>query len=155
MTPRGPFKIDRSSSGMFAGEASEVSVPDLVAEVFDAAPTEAKARLLEPLLRPLGLLSLFGVAGGIFARAKLNAGWPEPHVRTEDIVAVRAVDVRTLVAFAQQVSTEATDGIVAIMSMSAAYSGSAAAAVLAALVVNGKSVSAGESGYAEFEAAKP
>jgi len=154
MSSRGPFKIYGSGPGMLAGEASEVSVPDLVAEVFEAAPTEAKARLLEPLLRPLGLLSLFGIAGGIFARAKLNAGWREPHVRPEDILTVRAADVKTLVAFAQQVSTEATDGIIAMMSTSAAYSGSASAAVLVALLAATRK-SASAPGHAEFEAAKP
>ena len=118
---------------------SEFSVPDLVAEVFDAAPIDAKAHLLEVLLRPLGLMSLFGIAGGVFARARLHAGWPELHVRPEDIVSVRPVDVSALVAFVQQVSWEAMDGVATILSTSAAFSGSAAAALLAAFFAAGRS----------------
>ncbi len=104
-----------------------------------AAPTDAKAHLLEPLLQPLGLMSLFGIAGGVFARARLHAGWPELHVRPEDIVSVRPVDVSALVAFVQQVSTEAIDRVVTIMSTSTTYSGSAAAALLAALFLASRS----------------
>lgn len=118
---------------------SEVSVPDLVAEVFESAPGDAKAHLLGPLLRPLGLMALFGIAGGVFARARLHAGWPEVRVRPEDILSVRAVDVSALVAFVQQVSKEAMDGVATLLSTSAAYSGPAAAALLAALFVAGRS----------------
>ena len=112
------------------------SIPNLVAEVFAAAPTDAKARLLEPLLRPLGPMSLFGIAGGVFARARLHAGWPELHVRPEDILSIRPVDVTTLVAFVQQVSADAILGVASVMSSSAGYSGPAAAVLLAALLMS-------------------
>jgi hypothetical protein len=110
MTTSDPRMADQRDPEMPGCEMSVASVPDLVAEVFDAAPIDAKARLLEPLLRPLGLMSLFGIAGGAFARARLHAGWPELYVRPEDILSVRPVDVSTLV-FVQQVSTEAIDGV--------------------------------------------
>jgi len=130
------------------------AVPNLVAEVFDAAPTDVKARLLEPLLRPLGLMSLFGIAGGVFARTRLHAGWPELHVRPEDILSIRPVDVSALVAFVQQVSVEAMDGVATVMATSAAYPGSAAAALLAALFVAGRSAAASSTcDPAAFEAA--
>jgi hypothetical protein len=132
MTPGDPL-VAGDPNLMHGRERSMVSVADLVAEVFEHAPSEAKAHLLEPLLQPLGLMSLFGIAGGAFARARLHPGWRELRVRPEDIVSVRPVDVSALVAFVQQVSTEAIDRLVAILSTSAAYSGSAAAALLAAL----------------------
>jgi len=133
MTHSDPFHADQRGPGTLGCETSDVSVPDLVAAVFDAAPREAKARLLDPLLQPLGLLSLFGIAGGIFARAKMNAGWQDPHVRPEDILSVQGADVSTLVAFVQQVSTDAMEGVVAVVSTSTVYAGSAAAALLVAL----------------------
>ena len=130
---------DERNSEMNGCEMSTLSVADLVAEVFAAAPTDAKAHLLEPLLQPLGLMSLFGIAGGVFARARLHAGWPELHVRPEDILFVRPVDVSALVTFVQQVSTEALDRLATVLSTSAANSGSAASALLAALFVASRS----------------
>jgi hypothetical protein len=133
MTPGDPLVADDPNLLVHGRARSMVSVAELVAEVFEQATGEAKAHLLEPLLQPLGLMSLFGIAGGAFARARLHPGWRELRVRPEDIVSVRPVDVSALVAFVQQVSTEAIDRLAAILSTSAAYSGSAAAALLAAL----------------------
>ena len=152
MTTSDPPMADEREPAMLGHEMSTGSVPNLVAEVFAAAPTDAKARLLEPLLQPLGLMSLFGIAGGVFARARLHAGWPELHVRPEDILSVRPVDVSTLVAFVQQVSTEAMDGVATVMSTSTTYPGSAAAALLAALFVASRSAaSASACNPAAFE----
>jgi len=113
----------------------ESSIPELVADVYEAAPPDERGRLLEQLLRPLGVLSLFGVAGGIFAKARLRAGWQELHIRLEDIQAVRASDVIALVDHVQQVSVEAVDGLAQLLTALPALSGSAAAVLLATLLV--------------------
>ena len=110
------------------------SIPQLVAEVYEAAPPSEQSHLLEQLLRPLGVLSLFGVAGGIFANIRFRSGWPEPHIRAEDLSNVRAAQVAALVDHAQQVSVEAVDGLAHWLAASSALSGSAAAMMLIALL---------------------
>jgi hypothetical protein len=109
---------------------TELSIPELVGEVFEAAPPQARGPLLEPLLRPLGLLSIFGVAGGIFARVKLGNGW-----QVEDFQSVRAADVAALVDHAQQVSVEVLDGLVQMLAVTPGLSSSAAAVLLVAVLV--------------------
>lgn len=47
-------------------------------------PPAGKSRLLEPLLRPLGLLSLFALADGAFARIWLRNGASELRVSPDD-----------------------------------------------------------------------
>lgn len=111
------------------------SIPALVAEVYEAAPPVERSHLLEWLLRPLGVLSLFGIAGGVFADIRLRGGWQELHVRVEDIPRVGASEVMVLVDHAQQVSVETVDGLVQLLSASPALSGSAAATMLVALLV--------------------
>jgi hypothetical protein len=113
----------------------ELSIPELVAEVYQSAPAAERGHLLEQLLRPLGILSLFGVAGGIFAKAKLRGGWEDLHIKLEDIQSVRASDVVALVEHAQQVSVEAVDGLAQRLTASPALSGSAAAVLLVTLLV--------------------
>jgi hypothetical protein len=113
---------------------ADMSIPELVASVYESAPPAERGRLLEQLLRPLGILSLFGVAGGIFARARLHGGWQDLHIRLEDIQAVRASDVTALVDYAQQVSVEAVDGLAQLLTASPVLSASAAAVLLATLL---------------------
>jgi hypothetical protein len=127
-----PFAV----SGARAAPAFESSIPELVGRVYESAPPEARRRLIEQLLRPLGVLSLFGVAGGIFARARLRGGWVDPRIRIEDLQAVRADDVVALVDFAQQVSVEAIDGLALWLSASPAMAGSADAALLGTLLLH-------------------
>jgi hypothetical protein len=60
------------------------AMPDLVARLYADAPPAGKSRLLEPLLRPLGLLSLFALADGAFARIWLRNGASELRVSPDD-----------------------------------------------------------------------
>jgi hypothetical protein len=128
-----------SSSAVAAAEADwqvrEVSIPELVAEVYESAPAADRGRLLELLMRPLGVLSLFGVAGGVFANIRFRSGWQEMSVRLEDIQNVRAAEVIALVDHAQQVSVETVDGLAQWLTASPVLSGSAAAALLVTLLV--------------------
>lgn len=116
-------------------QATELSIPELVAEVFDAAPIAERGHLLEQLLRPLGVLSLFGIAGGVFASIRLRSGWQEMNLRLEDIQSVRAAQVIALVDHAQQVSVEAVDGLAQWLVASPVLSGSAAAALLVTVLM--------------------
>jgi len=131
-----PQAISASTSATERGrQASELSIPALVAEVYEAAPPAERGHLLEQLLRPLGLLSLCGIAGGVFANVRFRSGWPNLDVRLEDIQNVHAAQVMALVDHAQQVSVEAVDGLAGVLAASPAISGSAAAAALVTLLV--------------------
>jgi hypothetical protein len=107
----------------------------LVGEIYESVPPSERASLLEPLLRPLGVLSLLGIANGIFASVRFRSGWPDMHVQLEDIRNVRGSDVTALFDYAQQVSVEAVDGLVQMVSASPVLAGSAAAWLLATALV--------------------
>ena len=109
------------------------AIPALVAEVFEAAPVAERSHLLDQLLWPLGVLSLFGVAGGVFANIRFRSGWQDMHVRVEDVQRIGAAQVTALVDRAQQVSVETVDGLSHWLMASPALSGSAAAALLLSL----------------------
>lgn len=114
---------------------TEITVAQLVGEVYATAPPAERGRLLELLLRPLGVLSLVAVANGIFAKIRFRGGWPELHVRLEDAQNVQASDVIALVDHVQQVSIEAVDGITQMLAASPVMAGSAAAILLMAVLV--------------------
>jgi len=109
-------------------------VPDLVARVFEESPPAEKGQLLEPLLKPLGLLSLAAVADGIFAKIASAKGWSRLKVSAEDATQVGAHDVMELVRHVQQVSVQAMDSLAGVISASPVWSGSAAAAMLLAIL---------------------
>jgi uncharacterized protein YoaH (UPF0181 family) len=114
---------------------SETSIPALVAQVYASAPAEERCRLVETLLRPLGVLSLVAVANGIFAKIRFRNAGQEPGVRIDDLQNVGAADMVALVHHAQQVSVETVDGLVQQLSTSGALASSAAAALLIGLLV--------------------
>ncbi len=117
------------------GSVSESVISRLVAEVYEIAPPAERSRLLEHLLKPLGVLSLVAVANGIFASIRFRSGWPDIHVRPEDAQNVEANDVISLVNHVQQVSLHAVDGLAEMLSASPVMAGSTAAALLIALLV--------------------
>lgn len=113
----------------------DAAIPKLLGQVYEVAPVSERSRLVEQLVRPLGLLSLVAVAGGVFAGIRLRGGWPDFHVRLEDLPNVRASDVMALAEHAQQVSVEAVDGLAQVLAGSPVLAGSAAAALLVTLLV--------------------
>ena len=117
------------------GAAAEPTVPELVAQVYESAPAQERGQLLEQLLRPLGLLSLLAIAGGVFASIRMRSGWQELHVRLEDIGKVRASDIVALADHAQQVSVETVDGLAQMLLASPVLSGSTAAGLLVAMLL--------------------
>jgi hypothetical protein len=118
------------------GEATEVSVPHLVGKVYESAPPAERSRLLEHLMRPLGVLSLAAVANGVFAKLRFLGGWPDLHVRPEDAESIRAEDVIALVEYVQQASSDVMYGLVRILSESPALSTVAGATVLIAVLAS-------------------
>ena len=75
------------------------------------------------------------IADGIFARIRFRGGWPDLHVRLDDVNRVQAGDVTALVDRVQQVSGDAVDGLASIVSASPVMASSAAAALLVAMLV--------------------
>jgi len=116
-------------------ETTEVTIARLVGQVYECASPAERSRLLEHLLRPLGVLSLFAIANGIFAKIRLHSGWQEVHVRLDDVRAVQAGDVMALVDHVQQVSVECVDGLAQLLAASPAAASSAAAALLIAMLL--------------------
>ena len=116
-------------------QASDVSVAQLVGQVYETAPPEERGRMLELLPRPLGALSLVAVADGIFAKLRFRSGWQNLHVRLEDAQNVQSNQVIALVDHVQQVSVETVDSLAHLLASSPLMSGSAAVAVLVAVLM--------------------
>ncbi len=113
---------------------SVLAIPQLVAEVYEIAPLTLRAHLLEQLIKPLGVLALVAISNGIFARIRFNSGWPDMHVRWEDVQNVQSKDVAALVDRVQQVSLHSFDGLAKVLSSSPVLTGSATATVLLAML---------------------
>lgn len=111
------------------------AIPQLVAEVYASAPAPLRASLLAQLIKPMGVLALFAIANGVFARIRFSSGWPDLHVRLEDVQNVQTDDVIALVNRVQQVSQSSFDGVARVLATSPVLAGSATAAVLLALLV--------------------
>jgi hypothetical protein len=109
-------------------------VPELVAKVYAAAPPADRRRLLEHLLKPLGLLSLVAVANGAFARLAANSGWSKLQFNAEDVQRIGRSEVIALVNHVQQVSTQAIDSLGHVISASPVLAGTAATGLLLSLL---------------------
>lgn len=116
-------------------QVTEPSVPRLVALVYEAAPASERRLLLDQMLRPLGVLSLVGVAGGIFARMRFRGGWQGADFQLEDLRKVRPADVIALVDYTQQVSIEAIDGLARLIASSPVMLDSAGATMLVTILM--------------------
>jgi hypothetical protein len=124
----------RSGNGLPGCQVDEVSVPQLVGEVYTAAPAADKARLLQFLLPTLGVLPLIVVANGLFARMRFRDGWSNFQVRVEDLQQVRANDVVSLVERVQLAGSQVLDGLAQTLASSPALATTAAAGILIVLL---------------------
>lgn len=111
-------------------QVSPDTIAQLVGQVYESAPPAEQGRLIEYLLRPLGVLSLVTIANGIFANIRLRNDWSDIGVRPEDAQNVQASDVISLVNHVQQVSVHAVNGLASMLAASPVMTGSAAAALL-------------------------
>ena len=123
------------SQGLPGCEVSKMSISQLVGQVFAAAPAPDRSRLLEQLLRPMGVLSLLTIAGGVFAKIRFHSGWQDMRVPLQDAEGVQAGDISALVDRVQQVSIDAVDGLVGIVTASPVMASSAAAALLVTVLL--------------------
>lgn len=112
----------------------DVAVPELLAQVYDAASPPERTRLLAQLMQPLGVLSLVAVAGGVFARLRFRDAPGPLNLRLEDTLMIGAAEVRALAEHAQQVSVETVDALRLWLTQGPVLAGSAAALLLVQLL---------------------
>jgi len=110
--------------------APDITIPELVGKIYEAAPLAERCRLLEHLMKPLGALALVGVCNGIFAKIWFRSGWHNLHIRPEDAQTVQGIDVICLVEYVQQASAETINGLDSLLTTSPMMVCSAAAAML-------------------------
>lgn len=115
--------------------ATHDPVPTLLGQVYAESPVSLKSRLLEQLLKPLGLLSLATVCNGAFANLAFNNDWFKRGIRPELVQSVDADQVMALTGYVQQVSFQAVDGLAQVLSGSPVMQGSVAASALLALLM--------------------
>jgi hypothetical protein len=113
---------------------ASVALPVLVGKVFEEASPTERGRLLEQLLKPLGILALVAIANGNFARLTLVNGWSRLTIRAEDTQFIESQDVVALASRVQQISMQAIEGLSHIVSTSPMLAGSTAAAMLLAVL---------------------
>lgn len=123
------------SNPTFPQPVSEAAIAQLVGQVYEFAPPAERRRLLEHLIKPLGVLSLVAVANGIFASLRFQSSWQDMQIRVEDAQSIQARDVIALVNYVQQVSAQAVDGLASVLASSPVMTGSAAASLLITLLM--------------------
>ena len=122
-----PQAVSPSAAGH---QAPDMTIPELVAKIYDAAPLTERCRLLEHLMKPLGALALVGVCNGVFAKIWFRSGWHNLQIRPEDAQTVQSIDVVSLVDYVQQASAETINGLASLLTTSPIMVYSAGAALL-------------------------
>jgi hypothetical protein len=110
----------------------------LVGQVYETASNTERKRLVEHLMKPLGILSLAAVANGIFVKIRFKGGWSDVPARMDDMQGAQGVqvsDVIDLANFAQQVSSDAIGGLAHMLASSPVMASSVAAALLVRIVL--------------------
>jgi hypothetical protein len=105
-------------------------IAQLVGEVYETATPAERGPLLETLMRPLSLLCLAAVSGGVFTAIRLRNGWDTLQVRIEDTMNIRPPDVSALADMVQQVDANAIDRVARWLLSSPALATTAAAVLL-------------------------
>ena len=123
------------SNPTFPQPVSEAAIAQLVGQAYEFAPPAERRRLLQHLIKPLGVLSLVAVANGIFASLRFQSSWQDMQIRVEDAQSIQARDVIALVNYVQQVSAQAVDGLASVLASSPVMTGSAAASLLITLLM--------------------
>ena len=127
-----PDAVSPSAAGY---QATDMTIPELVGKVYDTAPATERCRMLEYLMKPLGVLSLVAVCNGMFAKLWFRSGWHDLHIRPEDAQSVRGIDVTALVEYVQQANAETLDGLASLLTTSPTMVYSATAVMLVTILV--------------------
>ena len=97
-------------------DAPQALLPLWVAGLYREAQAGLRAQLLERLLRPMGLLGLVAVAGGVFAALRQRHGWTSAEVTVEDTASVSADHVFQLVCYLQERTPQALGALSDLLS---------------------------------------
>jgi hypothetical protein len=89
-----------------AAAAPHPLVPLWVAGLYREASGSVRAGLLECLLRPVGMLGLVAVAGGVFAALRQRHGWQALEVTVEDTRQVTEDHVYQLALYLQEAAPQ-------------------------------------------------
>lgn len=123
-------------------------IAQLIGQVYDSAPLAVRGLLLDKLLRPLGVLALVSISGGIFARIRLRSGLQDAPLALDDVQNVRTDDVLALAERVQQASTSAIHALSEVVATSPILAGSAAASALLMVLIKSRRASVAD----DFEA---
>lgn len=115
--------------------ANHAGIPELVGALYEQAPAHERSKLLAHLMRPLGALSLVGIANGVFARIWFRHGWGELDIVAEDTMFVGPADVMELARYTEQVSMETIDAVGQLISSSPVLAGTSVAAMVIAAIM--------------------
>jgi hypothetical protein len=124
---------------------SDISVSKLIGTIYEAAPTAERCRIIEYLMKPLGVLSLVGVCNGVFAKIWFRNGWHQFRVRPDDVHSISVSDVITLVDYVQQASGETINGLASLIAASPVLACSAATLMMVTLLNRRKDTGTSES----------
>jgi len=82
-------------------------IPELVSEIYGAAPAPLRTKLLEVLLRPVGPLALVAIGAGAFAHLLQRLTREAvPAISLEDAARISAAQVLELARYVEQASPE-------------------------------------------------
>ena len=85
--------------------------PEQVGDLFEAASPDDRLKIVEHLIRPLGVMPLVTVADGVFAKIRFKGGWPALNIQRQDIAALRRRDVVQLAEYLQQEDERVLHGL--------------------------------------------
>ena len=138
--------------------APDMTIPELVGKIYEAAPATERCRMLEHLITPLGALGLVGICNGIFAKIWFRSAWHGLHIRPEDAQAVQGIDVISLVDYVQQASGETINGLASLLTTSPMMAYSTAVAILVTVLarrIHTRRTGSGEPGNPPGSASLP
>lgn len=115
--------------------AVEISIGQLVGQVFDAAPSIDRSRMLEHLLGPLDVLSLVAVTNGILSDMRPHDGGPDMRIDPDVCLRVTKQDIADLVDRLQLTGSESVDGLANIVAASPIIASAAAAVLLVEILM--------------------
>jgi len=111
----------------------EHMLPSWTAQAYDEAPAAMRPRIIECLMRPVGVLGLVAVAGGAFAALRQRNGWQQLQVGLGDAVHVTTAQVFELASYVQQTAPDAFSQVADLFSSQPAGVGAAMLIQAAAL----------------------
>lgn len=111
-------------------EAHQEMLPVWVTGAYAESSPDLRARMLECLLRPMGVLALVGVAGGAFAQLRQRTGWQRLQITLEDTVTFTADQVLELATYVQQSTPDVFGQVADLLTSSPAALSSLSAALL-------------------------